>query len=355
MGKQSITFNNRPIISGAATVVGVKEGQGPMNEWFDIILKEDMFAEKTWEKAEIKMLKEAIMTATKKSGRNESDIDVIMCGDLLSQLMSSSFMARDMSVPFIGLYGACSTMAESLLMGSIFVDGGFGDNVIVGASSHYCTAERQFRLPLEHGNQRPLQAQWTATAAGSMMVSKSELLQNNNNISICTDESKIRTVKKIRVTGGTLGKVIDTGMKDVNQMGAAMAPAAVDTILNHFVDFNREYNYYDRIFTGDLGFVGKEIAKDLLVDAGVSGVILENCYEDCGCMLYDKSQDVHGGASGCGCSASVFSGYVYKKMQMGEIKRALILSTGAMLSTISPMQGESIPGIAHAVVLEAED
>lgn len=347
-GNQTLVFANRPRILSAAAVVGTKEGGGPLGSWFDTILEDDTFGEKTWEKSESKMLKTAMMEAMQKAGKNKEDIGAILSGDLLNQLMSSSFMARDLHIPFLGLYGACSTMTESLMLGAVLTDGQYSDNVMIGASSHYCTAERQFRMPLEHGNQRPPSAQWTATAAGAMVLSHGE----QESAFITGREGNARRVKSVCVTCGTIGKVVDAGIKDANQMGAAMAPAAVDTLLNHLQDTGKTIEFYDLILTGDLGYIGKEIAKDLLADAGISKKELRNRYDDCGAMIFEKEQDVHGGGSGCGCSASVFSGYVYKRLREGELSRVLLMSTGALLSTISPFQGESIPGIAHAISLE---
>ena len=350
-GRQSVIFEEKPLIRGRGTVVGEKEGQGPLAKNFDIILKEDMYGEKSWEKAESKMPKEAMKKAVSRAGITEKDIDIMLSGDLLNQLMSSSFMARDMHIPFLGLYGACSTMTESLVLGSMLIDGGFAKNVLVGASSHFCTAERQFRMPVEHGNQRPPSAQWTATAAGGVVVSAASEVDSDDNLSGCMTD---RLGSRIRVESATVGKVIDAGIKDSNQMGAAMAPAAVDTLLNHLEDMDRNLDYYDLAVTGDLGFIGKDIMMDLLADAGLDKKMLFSHYDDCGTMLFSKEQDVHGGGSGCGCSASVFAGYLLKEMEKGKIKRLLLMSTGAMLSTISPLQGESIPGIAHAVSLEVE-
>lgn len=350
-GRQSVIFEEKPLIRGRGTVVGEKEGQGPLAKNFDIILKEDMYGEKSWEKAESKMLKEAMKKAVSRAGITEKDIDIMLSGDLLNQLMSSSFMARDMHIPFLGLYGACSTMTESLVLGSMLIDGAFAKNVLVGASSHFCTAERQFRMPVEHGNQRPPSAQWTATAAGGVVVSAASEVDSDDNLSGCMTD---RLGSRIRVESATVGKVIDAGIKDSNQMGAAMAPAAVDTLLNHLEDMDRNLDYYDLAVTGDLGFIGKDIMMDLLADAGLDKKMLFSHYDDCGTMLFSKEQDVHGGGSGCGCSASVFAGYLLKEMEKGKIKRLLLMSTGAMLSTISPLQGESIPGIAHAVSLEVE-
>ncbi len=355
IGNQTVKFENGPYIIGSAAIAGEKESEGPLKEWFDIKLDDDMFGEDTWEKAESKMLKEVMLLALQKSGKQKESIDIVLSGDLLNQIMSSSFMARDLKLPFLGLYGACSTMTESLLLGSMLTEGGFAHNIIVGASSHFCTAERQFRMPIEHGNQKPPSSQWTATAAGAMVVS--ETVMDLSKVGIAkSNGSSCGKCQNIKVDCGTIGKVIDAGIKDVNQMGSAMAPAAVDTILNHLQDTGRNLDYYDIVLTGDLGYIGKAIAKDLLVDAGIDKQVVDSRYDDCGAMLfYREEQKVQGGASGCGCSASVFSGHVISRMRAGELRRALILSTGALLSTISPMQGESIPGIAHAVVLETCD
>ena len=348
--KQTLKFKNKPYILSAYSMGGEKEGAGPMREWFDDCLRDDTYDESTWEKSESKMLKTAMTESMRRGNKSKEEIGAILSGDLLNQLMSSSFMARDMHIPFLGMYGACSTMTESLMLGSVLIDGRYSDNVIIGASSHYCTAERQFRLPLEHGNQRPPSAQWTATAAGAML-----LAQESGDIEMASDgRGGVKELKNVRVESGTIGKVIDAGIKDANQMGSAMAPAAVDTILNHMQDTGRAIDYYDVVITGDLGFIGKDIVKDLLADAGISADSLDAVYDDCGAMIYEPQQDVHSGGSGCGCSASTFAGYIYKKMRRGEINRALIISTGALLSTISPFQGESIPGIAHAISLETE-
>lgn len=342
-GKQSIIFTEAPLIRGRGSVVGEKEGQGPLAADFDIVLQDDMYEEKTWEKAESKMLKEAMKKAASRADLTTADIDVMLSGDLLNQLMSSSFMARDLHIPFLGLYGACSTMTEALILGSILIDGGFARNVLVGASSHFCTAERQFRMPVEHGNQRPPSAQWTATAAGGVVVSACAAVQA---------AQAAQAGGCICLESATIGKVIDAGIKDANQMGAAMAPAAVDTLLNHLEDMQRGLDYYDLVVSGDLGFIGKEIMMDLLAGAGIGKQTIFSHYDDCGAMLFAKEQDVHGGGSGCGCSAAVFAGHLLKEMEQGRIRRLLLMSTGAMLSTISPLQGESIPGIAHAVSLE---
>lgn len=345
-GRQSVKFENPVFVRGCGSVVGQTEKEGPLGECFDGYASDPMFGEKTWEKAESKMLKGAMIHAMKKAGRKKEDLDMILSGDLINQLMSSSFMARDMNVPFLGVYGACSTMTESLLVGSMLLDGGYGNNIICCASSHFCTAERQFRMPVEHGNQKPPSAQYTATAAGAMVISDEKL----NLECVCVNADSLANV---RITGGTIGKVLDAGIADVNQMGSAMAPAAVDTIITHFDDLGRNPEYYDLILTGDLGHIGRNIAIDLLAGAGYDKNMLMDKYHDCGVLMYDSDrQDVHSGGSGCGCSAAVYCGKIIPDIMKGRYKRVLLVSTGAMLSSISPMQGESIPGIAHAVALE---
>lgn len=327
IGNQTLVFANPPKVISAYSIVGPKEGQGPLKDWFDEILNDDMFQEKTFEKAESKMLRNAIIAALKNCNKTPEDIDFMLGGDLLNQLMSTSYTAREMNIPFFGLYGACSTMTESISLASIIIDGGFADHVIASTSSHFSTAERQFRFPLEHGNQRPPTAQWTVTGTGAVVLAS----VGNGPM----------------VTHITVGKVVDFGITDANNMGAAMAPAAVDTIYLHLKDTGRSPDFYDMILTGDLGEVGKEIVIDLLSEKGFD---VSNVYNDCGVMIFDsEKQDVHSGGSGCGCSASVFCGHIYKRMLKKEIKNVLLISTGALLSTISTQQGESIPGIAHAV------
>ena len=365
--KQTLKFRNRPYIISAYAIGGKKEGEGPLHDWFDECLSDDTYGENTWEKSESRMLKTAMTECMRRGGKPTEEIGAVLSGDLLNQLMSSSFMARDLQIPFLGMYGACSTMTESLMLGAVLTDGGYSDNVMIGASSHYCTAERQFRLPLEHGNQRPPSAQWTATAAGAMLLSRgiegnsrdgsggkeSGGTKNTGTELRIDDAGNVYAQRQIRIECGTIGKVIDAGVKDSNQMGSAMAPAAVDTILTHLEETGRTLDHYDLVCTGDLGFIGKSIVRDLLEDAGVSRKMIADVYDDCGAMIYAPEQDIHSGGSGCGCSASVFAGYVYRNMKEGKIRRALIVSTGAMLSTISPFQGESIPGVAHLLHLTA--
>lgn len=320
----------------AGSVAGVKEGQGPMCRWFDFVSADDTFGQETWEQAESKMLKTAINIAIENSGFTDRDVDLIISGDLLNQLMASSFMARDLKLPFLGVYGACSAMTESLLLAAALTDGGYFNTAVNSASSHFSTAERQFRNPLEHGNQKPPYAQSTVVGAGAMVVSGKA------------------SGGGVRVAEALVGRVIDASVKDPNQMGPAMAPAAVDTIITYFNESGRNPDDFDLILTGDLGFTGREIALDMLKGLGVASGWPEGKFQDCGAMIYNKEPGLEGGGSGCGCSASVLAGFVYKKMKAGEFKRILALSTGALLSTISSFQGESIPGIAHAVVLESE-
>lgn len=355
IGTQTVCFENRPYIIGRGNTVGTKEGEGPLGSCFDEILEDDMYGEKSWEKAESKMLQTAMSNACRRAQLKKDDIDVMLSGDLVNQIMSSSFAARNMHIPFLGLYGACSTMTESLVLGSMLVEGEFAANVLAGASSHFCTAERQFRMPVEHGNQRPPSAQWTATAAGAIVISECPAAAADCGDGLCSPSGIImNSGKHIRVSSATVGKVIDAGIKDANQMGAAMAPAAVDTLLNHLQDTGRDIDYYDLVATGDLGYIGKDIMCDLLVDAGLDSQKVFSHYDDCGTLLFSKDQDVHGGGSGCGCSAAVLTASLLPKLESGEYKRILLMSTGALLSTISPFQGESIPGIAHAVSLEVE-
>ena len=295
------------------------------------------------------MLKETMLTALKNRERKNGDRSGAERRSSESDYVVF-FMASGFTSSFLGLYGACSTMTESLLLGSMLTDGGFAHNIIVGASSHFCTAERQFRMPVEHGNQRPPSAQWTATASGAMVVSEKPSDFSQVGVTAKTGEAvsggkRLFPQKNIAVDCGTIGKVIDAGVKDANQMGVAMAPAAVDTILNHFEDTGRTPSYYDLILTGDLGYIGKDIAPDLLKDAGLAAEDVDRRYDDCGTMLYyRKEQDVHGGGSGCGCSACVFSGNIIQRMQRGELSKVLLISTGAMLSTVSPFQGREYSG-----------
>ncbi|RKD34702.1 stage V sporulation protein AD [Thermohalobacter berrensis] len=329
IGKQTVKFQNPPSIISTASIVGPKEGEGPLKEYFDIILEDDLYDQDSWEKAESKMLEDAMKMAIKNAKLLEEQIEYILAGDLLNQIISSSFAVRQLQRPYFGLYGACSTMTESLSLGSMIVDGGFADNVLCATSSHFCTAERQYRFPLELGNQRPFTSQWTVTGAGAAVISANG--------------------SGPYITHVTTGKIVDPGIKDVNNMGAAMAPAAADTIIQHFEDTGFNVDDYDLIITGDLSGIGKPIAEELILTKGID---ISTIYKDCGIEIFDgKRQDTHAGGSGCGCSASVFAGYLYKELKKGKYNRILLVSTGALHSPVSANQGESIPGIAHAVTI----
>ena len=328
VGKQTIKLENPPKIISTYSIVGPKEGDGPLKEYFHEILNDDTLGKDSFEKAESEMMYTAIKNAISNANLKEENIDYLFAGDLLNQITSSSFAARELNIPFIGLYGACSTMSESLSMASLFLDGGFGDYIVASTSSHFSSAERQFRFPLEYGCQRCPTCQWTVTGSGAMVLARNG------------DFPKVTYV--------TTGLVKDYGIKDPNNMGAAMA--AVDTIYNHFKDTGRTPKDYDVIATGDLGSVGKEITTKLLLDYGYD---VKDNYVDCGDLIFDdERQKTDAGGSGCGCSAVVTCGYFYKKLMKREIKSLLLVSTGALMSTTSSLQGESIPGIAHAVAIE---
>lgn len=330
IGKQTVKFDAPPTILQTACIVGPKEADGPLAKYFDQCLEDEFWGESTWEKAESKIIKETVNTVISKSGLSSSQIDYCFAGDLLNQCISSSFGLRELNIPFIGIFGACSTFVEALCLGSIFVEGGAGENALCAASSHFCSAEKQFRFPLELGNQRPQSSQWTVTGSGAAIVSKS----GNGPY----------------ITHITPGKIVDMGIKDANNMGAAMAPAALDTLITHFTDTGRAPSYYDAIITGDLGYVGKEILIEL---AGTKGYNIKSNYNDCGVLIFDKEkQDTHSGGSGCACCGTVFSGYLYKMLQDKKYKRILLIATGALTNSTTAQQGESIPGIAHAVSIE---
>ncbi len=331
-GEQTIKMQNPPKIISAYSIAGPKEGDGPIGTYFDMVLNDDTCGKDSYEKAESQMMFTAISETIKGAKIKEKDVNYLFSGDLLNQIISSSFAAREFSIPFFGLYGACSTMSESLSLASIIMDGGFADYVVAATSSHFSSAERQFRFPLDYGSQRPQTAQWTVTGSGAVVLGH----QGNYPA----------------ITYVTTGKVKDYEQKNPNNMGAAMAPAAVDTIVAHFKDTNRKPEDYDVIATGDLGSVGKELADKLIKEFGYN---IDNVHVDCGDIIFDNvRQKTDAGGSGCGCSAIVFCGYLYKKLMKKEIKRVLLVSTGALMSTTSSLQGETIPGIAHAVSIEME-
>lgn len=335
IGRATILLPNKPRIVSSAAIAGKKEGEGPLKKDFDMIIEDDLFGEETWEKAESRMHYTAADTCIRKAGLTHEQIDVSMGGDLLNQIMAASMAARELHAPFLGLYGACSTMAESLCVGSMLVDGGYARYALCTASSHFCSAERQYRFPLEYGCQRPPTAQWTVTGAGSSLLTLEKL-----HPAIC------------RSTHVTIGRIVDMAIKDANNMGAAMAPAAADTLHRHFQDTGRSPADYDLIITGDLGRVGHDVLLALMQERGCP--LDPTRYIDCGLEIFSEDQDTHAGGSGCGCSAVVLNGHIFRRFREGELKRVLFMATGALLSPTSNQQGETIPGIAHAVVLEAD-
>lgn len=327
-GKQTLIFPHAPIITSWGTVVGPMEGQGPLGEYFDNILANDLLdGDKSWEKTEQRMMQHSMELALEKAQLSGGNLEFYLAGDLLNQIISANFTARFFDVPFFGIYGACSTLAEGLSLGSALLGAGYADRIGVSVSSHHETAERQLRMPTEQGVQRPMTAQWTVTGAGSYILASSGT--------------------GVRVTCATVGKIKDLGVGDANNMGTAMAPAALDTLKVHLQDMNRTPADYDLIITGDLGVLGLNVLKELLQKDGYP---VDNV-SDCGVLIYKPEQDTHSGGSGCGCSGVVLS-YIIRKMLEGKYKRVILLGTGALLSPISSFQGESIPGIAHGVVLE---
>ena len=330
IGKQTFKLSNPVSIKETASIVGPKESNGPLAKYFDKCIEDEFYGESSWEKAESKFIKSATEMLIAKSAISNKDIDFCFAGDLLNQCISSCFGLRETNIPFFGIFGACSTFVESLILGAMAIDGNFAKNVLCAVSSHFCSAEKQFRFPLELGNQRPPTSQWTVTGSGSCILSKEGTGPY--------------------ITHVTPGKIIDMGIKDVNNMGSAMAPAAIDTLITHFQDTSRDPDYYDGIFTGDLGYIGKDILLDIVKTKGYD---ITNNYNDCGILIFDKNkQDTHSGGSGCACCASVFSGYLYKKLKERKLNKILLIATGALTNSTTSQQGESIPGIAHAVSIE---
>ena len=323
---KTITFTNPIYVKSWASAVGSKETAGPLKNHFDLTFDDDLLGQPTWEKAETQLVRSAVKTALDKGGVTLPQLDFMTGGDLLNQCTASSFASRDFSVPFLGLYGACSTMAEGLLISSVFIDGGM-KYALCEASSHFCSAERQYRMPIEYGSQRSPAAQWTVTGCGAVLVS---------------DEPS-----EIMVTRAKIGKIVDLGVTDISNMGAAMAPAAFDTINEFFKETGTSPSDFDLIVTGDLAQVGHDVVVELFDRENVD---ISPYYDDCGCMIFD-GQDTHAGGSGCGCSASVLCSILLKRMKEGEINSLLFCGTGALLSPTTSNQGESIPGICHLVEL----
>ena len=329
-GAHSYVLPSRPRIRSYASIAGQKEASGPLGHTFDETFADDTLGQKSWERAEAKMLERAADLALSKAKVYADSVDVFLGGDLLNQIVSSGYTARQLGIPFLGLYGACSTMAESLLLGAMLIDGGFADTALCATCSHFSTAERQYRFPLELGNQRTPTAQWTVTGAGATLLGRESPLP------LCIESV-------------TIGSVWDLKQTDANNMGAAMAPAAMQTLKSHLDDLHRIPEDYDLIVTGDLGRVGYDLMKLLCRKEGID---LDQRYIDCGCEIFDISQDVHSGGSGCGCSAVSLNGWLLGRMLKGEIRKMLFLATGALMSPTMSQQGESIPGVAHAVSLE---
>ncbi len=326
LSQSTIELERPASVHSFAGIVGKKEGEGPFGKYFDRVEKDAYFGEKTWEAAESALYKEAVSTALKKGNLTNSDINILASGDLLNQCTATGYAARKMGIPFMGLFGACSTMAESLFAASLLVSGGI-PYAVAATSSHFCSSERQFRFPLEYGAQRTPTSQWTVTGSGAVVL-------------------KGYSTPPF-ITHMTLGKVIDAGIKDAANMGAAMAPAFCDTLLRHLTALSASPGDYDMIFSGDLGHLGKKIAIDLMANDGID---LSENYDDCGVLIFDnKKQDVHSGGSGCGCSASMLTGYILPQLKKGVWKRVLFIATGALMSPTLSMEGESIPSVAHAI------
>ena len=328
--KRTIYFKNKPVIIGASSIAGPKESEGSIGKFIETTLNDDMYGEETFEKAESKMLFTAIKKATDNAHRKETEIDTIISGDLLNQIIASTFAARNFSSGYLGIYNACATFTEGLTIGATLVDGGYMNNVVCASSSHFSSAERQYRYPLELGCVRPPQSQWTVTGAGACIIS--------------TDGSGPK------ITASTVGRVIDYGVIDANNMGAAMAGAAADTLYTHFIETGLEPDAYDLIISGDLGTLGSRILKDLTWEKGFD---IEKQHVDCGELIYNICESEYQGGSGAGCSSVVFCSYIMERLRENKLKKILIMSTGALLSSVSTQQGDSIPGIAHAVSVES--
>lgn len=330
VGKASLRFEHPAFVASWASVAGKKEGQGPLADEIDVKEQDEMFGMENWEQAESAMQKQAADLALEKGNIHRREVRYLFAGDLLGQLIATSFGTVDLEIPLFGLYGACSTMGEALGLGAMCVNAGYADRVLTLASSHYATAEKQFRFPLGYGNQRAQSATWTVTGCGAVVLGKNKT--------------------RVAVTGITTGKLVDMGSKDSMNMGAAMAPAAWNTIRQNFEDFGVDASYYDRIITGDLGMVGQKALLDFMKSSGYD---ITGKHMDCGLEIYDRGeQDVHSGGSGCGCSAVTLCAHILPKLMRGEWSRVLFVPTGALLSTVSYNEGQSIPGIAHAVILE---
>lgn len=329
-GRYTLQFPNAPVITGSAGVAGKKEEEGPLASEFDYIFEDILMGEKSWEKAESAIQREAVIRALDKAGRAPSEIDFAMAGDLLNQCIGSSYGLREFNIPFVGLYGACSTMALAMALSAIMVESGTAGKALAATSSHFCSAERQYRFPLEYAGQRTPTSQWTVTGAGAAVIEP--------------------TGQGVQISAAILGRIVDLGIKDANNMGAAMAPAAASTIKDFLEDTNTNPNDYQMILTGDLGIVGSSLLIELLQRDGID---ILGCHSDCGCMIFhpESQPDTVAGGSGCGCSGSVVCSHILKRIQNKELNNVLFVGTGALLSTTAVQQGETIPCIAHGVLL----
>lgn len=333
-GKQSVAYEQTVYVNASACVAGKKEGEGPLAEMIDMIGEDDLFGCNTWEEAESSLQKDAVYLALGKAGLDAKEIQYLFAGDLLGQSIATSFGIMPYEIPLFGLYGACSTCGESLSLGSMMIDGGFAGNVVCVTSSHFASAEKEFRNPLEYGSQRPLSATWTVTGSGAFVLGREK-------------GEKVRAA----ITGITTGKIVDYGLKDSLNMGCCMAPAACDVIYQNMLDFGRQPSDYDKIITGDLGSIGQRALIDLLAEKGYD---ISGNHIDCGMQIYDSAaQDTHAGGSGCGCAAVTLSAYVLRQLEQKKWKRVLFVPTGALMSKTSFNEGKTVPGIAHGVVLES--
>ena len=341
LGKASMKPENPVYIISGGSIVGTKEGQGPLGDLFDMVGEDDMFGCNSWEEAESSLQKDAVYLALEKAGLKQEEISFLFAGDLLGQCIATSFGLSSYGVPLLGVYGACSTCGESLTLGAMCIAGGFADKVLCVTSSHFASAEKEFRFPLEYGSQRPLSASWTVTGSGAFVLSSQPdgITKNVSGVAA-----------RARIAGMTVGKIVDYGLKDSMNMGACMAPAAASTLEQHFADWNSRPEDYDKIITGDLGSIGQKVLIDLLRDKGYD---ISAQHMDCGIEIYDaRTQDTHAGGSGCGCSAVTLSAYILRQIEVGHWRRVLFMPTGALLSKTSFNEGQSVPGIAHALILE---
>ena len=373
-GKQSLLFENAPYIVSAASVTGSKEAAGPLGKLFDMTNEDDLFGAQTWEEAESTMQKEACVLALGKAHVKADEIRYLFGGDLLRQGIATSMGVEALQIPMFGLYGACSTSGEALALAGMCAAAGYGKYMLAVTSSHFGSAEKEFRFPLGYANQRPLSAHWTVTGSGAFLVRAADAttpgtstaniqaanvptainpaadLPETSAAPPAEDDISTTHVSHVRIAGVTVGKIVDYGLKDSQNMGACMAPAAMDTIVQNFEDFGRSEQDYDRIITGDLGYVGQSILFDLVRGKGYD---IRKKHLDCGMTIYDQeTQDTHAGGSGCGCAAVTLASFIIPKIEKGEWKRVLFVPTGALMSTVSFNEGASVPGIAHGIVLE---